>query len=164
MYCPACRSEYRTGITRCVQCAVDLVDVLPEERPLGIEGVEAAVAEGTALAVAKGPLQTVNGMRDVLASSRIPTVVRADPESQDPTTGVATLFDVLVHPDDGEAAAGALAADFQGLITGSGLDAGGGEVVDLDAGGEITCPACGTVFKGQECPDCGLFLGIPDEG
>ena len=164
MFCPDCRSEYRAGIARCAHCEVDLVDTLPEERPLGIEGVEAAVADGTALVVARGPLQAVNGMRDVLALSRVPTVVRADPASEDPTTGVATLFDVLVHPDDGEVAAGALAADFQGLITGSGLDVGDEAVVDLDAGGEITCPACGTVFQGEECPDCGLFLGIPDEG
>ncbi len=35
--------------------------------------------------------------------------------------------------------------------------------VDLDAGGEITCPACGHTFVPQgeviECPDCGLGLG-----
>lgn len=38
--------------------------------------------------------------------------------------------------------------------------------VDLDAGGEITCPACGHVFAGgpgiTECPDCGLGLGAPE--
>jgi hypothetical protein len=39
--------------------------------------------------------------------------------------------------------------------------------VDLDAGGEIECPACGHRFvigAGQsECPDCGLALGVPAE-
>ena len=38
--------------------------------------------------------------------------------------------------------------------------------VDLDAGGEITCPACGHTFQPQgelvECPDCGLGLGAPE--
>lgn len=38
--------------------------------------------------------------------------------------------------------------------------------VDLDAGGEITCPACGHAFvpAGEvvECPECGLGLGAPD--
>lgn len=38
--------------------------------------------------------------------------------------------------------------------------------VDLDAGAEITCPACGHTFlpEGEvvECPDCGLGLGAPD--
>jgi hypothetical protein len=37
--------------------------------------------------------------------------------------------------------------------------------LDLDAGGEITCPACGHTFLPQgavfECPDCGLGLGAP---
>ncbi len=38
----------------------------------------------------------------------------------------------------------------------------GAEGVDLDAGGAITCPACGHRFAAQgatECPDCGLGLG-----
>ncbi len=39
------------------------------------------------------------------------------------------------------------------------------EGVDLDAGGEVTCPACGhrfTVSGGAaECPECGLVLGAP---
>jgi DNA-directed RNA polymerase subunit RPC12/RpoP len=37
--------------------------------------------------------------------------------------------------------------------------------VDLDAGGEIECPACGHRFTpagpAAECPDCGLSLGAP---
>jgi DNA-directed RNA polymerase subunit RPC12/RpoP len=37
--------------------------------------------------------------------------------------------------------------------------------VDLDAGGEIECPACGHKFtpagEAAECPDCGLSLGAP---
>jgi hypothetical protein len=39
--------------------------------------------------------------------------------------------------------------------------------VDLDAGGEIECPACGHRFvagpRQLECPDCGLGLGAPAE-
>jgi hypothetical protein len=39
--------------------------------------------------------------------------------------------------------------------------------VDLDAGGEIECPACSHRFTpapgGAECPDCGLSLGAPSE-
>lgn len=45
--------------------------------------------------------------------------------------------------------------------------------VDLDAGGDLTCPACGHVFPVRadadvECPECGLVLGAaanaaPDE-
>jgi hypothetical protein len=39
--------------------------------------------------------------------------------------------------------------------------------VDLDAGGEIDCPACGHRFTASasaaECPDCGLALGAPSD-
>lgn len=41
------------------------------------------------------------------------------------------------------------------------------EGIDLDAGGEIECPACGHRFvasaRQAECPDCGLALGAPAE-
>ncbi len=39
--------------------------------------------------------------------------------------------------------------------------------IDLDAGGEIECPACSHRFtpssREAECPDCGLALGVPGE-
>jgi hypothetical protein len=41
----------------------------------------------------------------------------------------------------------------------------GQQGIDLDAGGQVTCPACGhgfTVSGGEaECPECGLGLGVP---
>jgi hypothetical protein len=48
----------------------------------------------------------------------------------------------------------------------------GDAVVDLDAGGEIACPACGHRFAASaaepDCPECGLSLGVgetaPAEG
>jgi DNA-directed RNA polymerase subunit RPC12/RpoP len=37
--------------------------------------------------------------------------------------------------------------------------------IDLDAGGEVECPACGHRFApataSAECPECGLSLGAP---
>src|SRR5512138_1289705 len=39
------------------------------------------------------------------------------------------------------------------------------EGIDLDAGGEVTCPACGHRFTvsgaATQCPECGLGLGAP---
>jgi hypothetical protein len=40
MICPSCESEYRDGFTRCADCDVDLVNVLPEPelpRVLGLK-------------------------------------------------------------------------------------------------------------------------------
>jgi hypothetical protein len=31
MFCPKCKVEYRPGFTRCSDCEVDLVDLLPAE-------------------------------------------------------------------------------------------------------------------------------------
>lgn len=33
MWCPNCKNEYVSGITRCVDCDVDLVEVLPSDDP-----------------------------------------------------------------------------------------------------------------------------------
>lgn len=33
MYCPQCRAEYREGFTRCSDCQVELVEVLPALEP-----------------------------------------------------------------------------------------------------------------------------------
>ena len=31
MFCPKCRTEYREGYSKCVDCSIDLIDELPEE-------------------------------------------------------------------------------------------------------------------------------------
>src|SRR6266853_2018667 len=48
MYCPQCKAEYRPGFTRCSDCEVDLVEVLPSE-PHSLDGLtrNQALAEGT---------------------------------------------------------------------------------------------------------------------
>ena len=33
MFCPQCRVEYIPGFTRCADCDVDLVEVLPADKP-----------------------------------------------------------------------------------------------------------------------------------
>ncbi len=41
----------------------------------------------------------------------------------------------------------------------------GQQGIDIDAGGNVTCPACGHAFtvsgREAECPECGLALGAP---
>jgi len=68
-----------------------------------------------------------------------------------------------------EAAKAFLGRDWAGLLDDAGAReaaARGADSVDLDAGGEIACPACGhrfTVSAAQaECPECGLSLGAPE--
>ena len=64
-------------------------------------------------------------------------------------------------------------ADLLGDPAAAAAAARGQEGIDVDAGGEVTCPACGHAFVlpsgTAECPECGLALGAPanaapDEG
>jgi uncharacterized Zn finger protein (UPF0148 family) len=75
-----------------------------------------------------------------------------------------------------DAARGFLGRDWAALLDGGDAAAAaarGAAAVDLDAGGEIACPACGHRFTASaaspDCPECGLSLGaggdaVPGEG
>jgi hypothetical protein len=78
-------------------------------------------------------------------------------------------WNLYVSREDAEKAAGLLGRDWRDLLGGEdAIEAArrGATGVDLDAGGEITCPACGHRFVAEgaavECPDCGLGLGAPE--
>ncbi len=80
-------------------------------------------------------------------------------------------WNLYVPEPELEAARAFLGRDWAGLLHDAGaLEAAarGAAGVDLDAGGEIVCPACGhrfTVSVGQaDCPECGLSLGAPGPG
>jgi hypothetical protein len=80
------------------------------------------------------------------------------------------LWNLYVPEDEVAKAMSFLRRDWAELLQDPGAAAAaarGQKGVDLDAGGEIECPACGHRFvagPGQaECPDCGLALGAPAE-
>ncbi len=142
------------------------MEALEPEAPVGVEAVEAAVQAGTAVAVATGDRVNAGRMRALLADRRVPAVILGDPDSCAQGAACAKWL-VLVHPDDVEAAASALAEEFQHMIATEVGEVPDDAVADLDAGGPITCPACQHEFTPQagavvECPDCGLFLGAPE--
>jgi ssDNA-binding Zn-finger/Zn-ribbon topoisomerase 1 len=78
------------------------------------------------------------------------------------------LWNLYVPAAEVDVAQAALRAEWADLLgeTGAREAADRGlRGVDLDAGGEIECPACGHRFtpagSAAECPDCGLALGAP---
>ena len=78
------------------------------------------------------------------------------------------LWNLYVPAAEVEAAQAALRAEWPHLLGETGAREAaerGLRGVDLDAGGEIECPACGHRFtpagSAAECPDCGLALGAP---
>ena len=166
-YCPSCRSEFREGFSRCQACDEALVDHLPGLDLEGVEAVEQAVARGEAIVVARGSLQDVRRMQAELAEFRVPAVVFGD-EKNCATGSCQQVYDVMVHPTGIEAAQNALAANYMAMLVNEGVDpAAADATVELAEGQAIVCPACETSFVAggaadTECPECGLFLGVPE--
>jgi hypothetical protein len=80
------------------------------------------------------------------------------------------LWNIYVPRDQAERAVQFLRSDWAELLGDAAAAAAaerGRKDIDLDAGGEIECPACGHRFVASsdqaECPDCGLGLGAPAE-
>jgi hypothetical protein len=80
------------------------------------------------------------------------------------------LWNLYVPRDQAEAAQAFLRRDWSGLLDdpdAAAAAARGLAGIDLDAGGEVECPACGHRFGAEgaavECPECGLALGAPSD-
>jgi rubrerythrin len=79
---------------------------------------------------------------------------------------VAQMFKVEILEADLERAKQVLGERWRAALETEGIGAPeAGEAV-LDAGAETVCPACGHKFVAKdsttaECPECGLFLGVP---
>jgi hypothetical protein len=78
-------------------------------------------------------------------------------------------WNLYVPKSEVEAATAFLRKDWAALVEGGEAQAAaerGAAALDLDAGGEIACPACGHRFivaaVAPDCPECGLSLGVGD--
>ncbi|HVO19208.1 MAG TPA: hypothetical protein VMU15_08130 [Anaeromyxobacter sp.] len=147
---------------RCPTCSTPLD---PEGRCVTC----AAAAEGMALLV-RLDYASVREMMGTLEEAGLSPAMERVPSANE-QEAQAPRWNLYVARGEAEQAAGLLGQDWRSLL---GDDAAveaarrGVDGVDLDAGGEVTCPACGHAFVPRggavECPDCGLSLGAPDEG
>ncbi|HUK65433.1 MAG TPA: hypothetical protein VLV17_01300 [Anaeromyxobacteraceae bacterium] len=87
-----------------------------------------------------------------------------------PEEKIHPLWNIYVPEEQAATASEFLRRDWADLLAdpaAAQAAARGMKGVDLDAGGEIECPACGHRFVASpnqaECPDCGLSLGAPAE-
>jgi hypothetical protein len=128
-----------------------------------------AVAEGLAPLV-RLDYATVREMMGVLQEAGLSAEMERVPSASEQELR-QPRWNLYVPRREAEQAAQLLGKDWKSLLEDeTALEAArrGAAGVDLDAGGEITCPACGHAFvpagEAAECPDCGLALGAPDLG
>ena len=121
MFCPKCKVEYRPGFTRCSDCEVDLVDVLPEEDLSSDEAL-------TMLWECADQAECVGVCRD-LGSADIRYHVDEIPYEKTAKMSVKWRYRILISPNDLDRAKELLSIDApQNAIPSS--DAEDEEVVD----------------------------------
>lgn len=144
--CPTCATPVAAG-EKCVTCA--------------------AVADGLVLLVRHDYANVLELRNQLEEGGLAPEMERVPP--LDPHDRARPRWNLYVPAEDADAARALMGSDWARLLGDEGaVEAArrGAAGVDLDAGGEITCPACGHVFAAgpdvKECPDCGLGLGAPE--
>jgi hypothetical protein len=126
MFCPNCKVEYRPSFTRCSDCELDLVDVLPEEGSSSDEGL-------TMLWECANQTECV-GVCQELRSADIPYYVDQIPYEKTVKMRVRWRYRILISPDDLDRAKKLLSIDApQNTIPSS--DDEDEEVVDPDVTG-----------------------------
>lgn len=166
MHCPECRSEYQEGIENCFHCGCTLIEAQPELHEGKHERLRIAVTAGEVIQIAKANYREASQMVETIQSSGVDATLMGDEKAvcAPMRGGCGPSFFVVVLPEDVDAAVGALRAAHRALVASheeaslEAMDA----MIDLDAEGEKQCPACGAGFTGapEECPDCGLYLGV----
>ncbi len=152
-FCPECQAEYRDGFTRCYSCDVDLVDRLSDPFDTSDENVRRALEGKELVPVTRGYLDVVKETRELLAGSRIASLI-VDSDEAPVHPGAPKQVLLVVGKDDIQAAAHVLGDTFQGMLDEEGLS--GERNLNYQQ-----CPACGheVAEDREECPECGLFIG-----
>jgi hypothetical protein len=132
-----------------------------------------AEAEGLKLLTRSGYAEVREMMSLLELNGLAPEMEKVPPGK--PEEKVRPLWNLYVPAGEVARAVEVLKKDWAELLRDAGAAeaaARGQQGIDLDVGGEVTCPACGHRFalspKNAECPECGLGLGVaanaaPDE-
>ena len=126
-----------------------------------------ADAEGLKLLIRSG-YASVREMMTLLEQAGLGAEMEKVPPAR-PEEKLRPLWNLYVPADQTARAIEFLRKDWAELLEAPEAQAAaarGQAGIDLDAGGEIACPACGHAFTppaggAAECPECGLALGAP---
>jgi len=127
-----------------------------------------SLAEGLTL-LSRSGYASIREMMELLEEQGLHPEIEQVPARR-PEERTHPLWNIYVPAEEAARAVEFLQHDWAELLEEPGAARAaerGARAVDLDAGGEIECPACGHVFvvdaSQSECPDCGLALGVPSE-
>ena len=144
--CPTCSTPIPAG-DKCVTCA--------------------ATADGLVLLVRLDYANVLEQRNQLEEAGLAPEMEKLPPT--DEREKLQPRWNLYVPKEQAEEARAVIGSDWARQLEGyAAMEAAqrGAAGVDLDAGGEITCPACGHAFAAapgvSECPDCGLGLGAPE--
>ncbi len=125
-----------------------------------------AAAEGLRL-VSQSGFASIREMMTLLEEQRLDPEMEKVPPRR-PEERSHPLWNLYVPEGEVAKAREFLKKDWAALLGGPAAAAAasrGERDIDLDAGGEVDCPACGHHFtlspSEPECPECGLSLGVP---
>jgi hypothetical protein len=148
-------------VTTCVKC----------NTPLDAESacVTCSAADGGLALLSRSGYASVREMMELLEEQGLaPEIEQVPPRRREEQAH--PLWNIYVPRDEVPRAMDFLRRDWAELLgdpAAAEAAARGTRDIDLDAGGEIECPACGHRFlasvSASECPDCGLGLGAPAE-
>jgi len=163
-YCPLCRDEYRAEILQCAACGVELLSGDEMQRKNGdLEGQQGATArieEGdTLVALRKGSLLDMKGLRNVLAGAGIPVELIQDDSCRGGGCGGPELV-LQVRSQDGQKALAVLQEEYERTTGLADMKATQAEAVYDPEAAVAVCPACAHEFTPNrpDCPDCGLHF------
>ncbi len=129
-----------------------------------------AAAEGLSL-LSRSAFASIRDMMTLLEEAGLAPEMEKVPPAR-PEERHHPLWNLYVPADEVGAARALLRKDWAELLEDPDAAAAaerGQAEIDLDAGGEVICPACAHRFAisgpGEvECPECGLGLGVPGAG
>lgn len=169
-FCPECRCEYRPEFTYCSGCQVHLVDSLDKARPrMDDESIIAYLREREVVPVAESTVDRLKPLSEAFLSQGLPCLmIRENCGSCSSGCGGGNKLQLIVAAEDLPAAQRLMKQEFLKLVTTETDDSGDaerlGRVVDVMGAGNL-CPACDAPLPqgAAECPDCGLYVGVPEE-
>ena len=167
-FCPICHAEFREGITVCADCDIELVDSLEKVRPkMDEESMAAYLGEKELVVIASAGLERLKPLKNLLCENAIANIIVKQSASCI-GGGCAPTLELAVAVEDIERAYTAIHSEFKDLVATVSSDERDlvrvDRSIDLD-GGEMKCPACDCAIPagGDECPECGLYIGVPEE-